>query len=207
MKKALIVYGGWEGHEPDKVAAVLQRALEGEGFGVETSQSLDAFSDEERLLAFDLIVPCWTMGQLDGPQESALCGAVSKGVGIAGVHGGAGDAFRSNTQYQFMVGGQFVHHPEQFEYTVYIVDRTDPITAGIENFRIFSEQYYMHVDPSNRVLAATLVTPAGCWMPVVWRRTYGEGRVFYNSLGHIAKEFDIPEVLALTTRGMLWAAR
>jgi len=206
MKKALIVYGGWDGHEPDKVAAVTEKALKGENFDVELSETLDAFNDEERLLGFDLIVPCWTMGKLEGNQAKGLCGAVRQGVGIAGFHGGMGDAFRENTGFQRMVGGQFVSHPKQFEYRVYITDHMDPITAGIDHFNIFSEQYYMHVDPSNRVLAVTVIEENGCIMPVIWKRLYGKGRVFYSALGHAAKDFEIPEVLATATRGMLWAA-
>ena len=111
--------------------------------------------------------------------------------------------------YQFMVGGQWVAHPgDQHEYKVHIVDHADPITAGIDHFNIVSEQYYMHVDPSNHVLATTTFECNGCTMPVVWKRMWGKGRVFYSSLGHCAKEFtDVPQMMTILTRGMLWAAR
>ncbi|MCK4601355.1 MAG: ThuA domain-containing protein, partial [Phycisphaerae bacterium] len=82
----------------------------------------------------------------------------------------------------------------------------DPITADLDDFQIHSEQYYMHVDPSNHVLATTTVECNGCTMPVVWKRMWGEGRVFYSSLGHVAADFDVPEVLAIIERGMCWAA-
>ena len=56
---------------------------------------------------------------------------------------------------------------------------------GITDFDYPSEQYYMHVDPANEVLATTTFSGEhapwieGVVMPVVWKRRYGEGRVFY----------------------------
>src|ERR1700733_8151748 len=111
-KKALIVYGGWSGHQPKETAELVGGDLTGAGFEVELSETLDSFLDEARLKTFDLIVPHWTMGQLTGEQEKALVGAVASGVGLGGIHGGMGDAFRGNTLYQFVVGGQFVAHPD-----------------------------------------------------------------------------------------------
>ena len=204
--KALIVYGGWAGHEPDKVAAILQKALEAKGVEVEMSETLESFADKEHLLTQDVVIPTWTMGKLEGEQQKGLCSAVEEGVGLAGTHGGMGDAFRNETNYQYMVGGQFVAHPGGVhEYTVNICSQLDPIVEGIEDFSLTSEQYYMHVDPGNCVLATTLCS-GGVTMPVIWKRTYGKGRVFYTSLGHVAADFDVPEVLETTIRGILWAA-
>jgi len=205
--KALIVYGGWDGHEPEQVAGILRKTLEPHGFDVEVSDTLDAYLDVEKLKALDLIVPEWTGGRITNEQWAGLNEAVRSGVGIAGVHGGMGDSFREHTEYQFMVGGQWVAHPgDIIEYRVRIVDHADPVTAGLENFDIRSEQYYMHVDPSNHVLATTVFEFNGCTMPVVWKRTWGAGRVFYSSLGHVAADFDVPQVLTIIERGMLWAA-
>jgi len=205
--KALIVYGGWEGHQPGPVSQILATALKQNGLGVEMSQTLDSLADLPVLQKLNLIVPLWTMGTIGGEQIKGLCKAVKSGVGIAGVHGGMGDAFRTETEYQFMVGGQWVAHPGGIvDYRVHIVDHADPVTAGLEHFNMHSEQYYMHVDPSNHVLATTTFECNGCTMPVVWKRMYGRGRVFYSSLGHVAKDFDTPEVLTIITRGMLWAA-
>jgi type 1 glutamine amidotransferase len=206
--KALIVYGGWEGHEPGPVAEILAKALRDNGADVEMSDTLDSLNDLEPLLALDVIVPIWTMGEISGDQCTSLCGAVSEGVGIAGVHGGMGDAFRAATEYQFMVGGQWVAHPGNIcDYRVHILDHTDPITADLAHFDMHSEQYYMHVDPANHVLATTTFEHNGCTMPVVWKKMYGTGRVFYSSLGHVAADFDTPEALTIITRGMIWAAR
>lgn len=206
-KKALIVWGGWDGHEPDKVAAICDKALRAKGFQTEVSNTLDSFKDGEKLKGLDLLIPIWTMGTIAGDQLRPLLEAVRGGVGIAGCHGGMGDAFRNETEYQFMCGGQWVAHPGGIiDYTVNIVDHQDPITKGLADFAMHSEQYYMHVDPSNKVLATTTFQGFGTVMPVVWTRKYGEGRVFYNSLGHVAGDFDVPENLEIMTRGMLWAA-
>jgi len=205
--KAMIVYGGWEGHEPDKVANILAGKLREHKFDVELSDTLDSFRDVDKLLKLDLIVPEWTMGSIENEQLAGLCGAVRQGVGLAGVHGGLGDSFRQAVDYQFMVGGQWVAHPGGIiDYRVHIVDHADPVTAGLDHFEVHSEQYYMHVDPSNHMLATTTFEFNGCTMPVAWKRMFEKGRVFYSSLGHVASDLDVPEALTIITRGMLWAA-
>jgi type 1 glutamine amidotransferase len=214
-KKALILAGGWEGHEPVETSEIFRQELTGAGFDVQVSSTLDALLAPELSRTFDLIVPNWTMGQISAEQEKALLEAVEKdGVGLGGFHGGMGDAFRMNSTYQFMVGGQFVAHPDNHkDYMVNIVKREDPIVAGIPDFKFHSEQYYMHVDPSNEVLATTTFeTTSAPWvngtiMPAVWKRRFGAGRVFYSSLGHNARQFESPEVREITKRGLIWAAR
>jgi hypothetical protein len=206
--KALIVYGGWEGHEPDEVARIQADALRKHGVEAELADTLDALRDADRLLALDLIVMEWTMGRIEKEQLRPLLAAVREGVGFAGVHGGAGDSFRTACEYQFMVGGQWVAHPGGvIDYRVHIVDHADPITAGLDHFDMHSEQYYMHVDPSNHVLATTTFELNGCTMPVAWKRMWGKGRVFYSSLGHVAADLDVPEAYTIMARGMLWAAQ
>lgn len=214
MKKALVVWGGWQGHEPEQCAGVAADVLRAEGFEVCVSSSLDAYCDEAAMRALSLVVPCWTMGEISAAQERGLLDAVKSGVGIAGWHGGMCDAFRSRCEYQWMTGGQWVAHPGGIvDYTVEIVAHDDPITKGISDFRMRSEQYYMHTDPGNEVLATTTFkSPAAPWvdgtvMPVVWKRTWGAGRVFYSSLGHVAADFAVPEVREILRRGMCWAAR
>ncbi|MGA2976966.1 MAG: ThuA domain-containing protein [Spirochaetia bacterium] len=213
MMKALVVWGGWEGHEPKQCADRFIPWLSEQGFEVTVSPTLDSYRDESLMGALDLIVPVWTMSTISPEQEKGLLAAVQRGVGIAGWHGGMGDSFRANTDYQYMVGGQWVAHPGGvIPYSVRITNRADPITKGLADFDMVSEQYYMHVDPSNEVLATTTfgggVHPwiAGTVMPVAWKRHYGQGRVFYASVGHVAGDFDVPEALTIVQRGMLWAA-
>ncbi|MBX3065412.1 MAG: ThuA domain-containing protein [Anaerolineae bacterium] len=212
-KSALIVYGGWDGHEPTLVANFWAEQLRAKNYVVELSDSLDTYLDAEKLATKNLIVPTWTMGKITNEQEKGLLTAIREGVGVAGWHGTMGDSFRNNTEYQFMVGGQWVAHPGGIiDYEVNITKHDDPIVAGLSDFKMHSEQYYMHVDPSNEVLATTTfdsrVLPwiAGTMMPVVWKRMWGKGRVFYCSCGHVLKDFEVPEVREIVLRGMLWAS-
>lgn len=214
MSKALIVWGGWEGHEPKQCVDIFVPILESEGFEVTVSDSLDSYLDADKMAQLSLVVPVWTMGTITNEQENGLLEAIQSGVGVAGWHGCMGDSFRNNVNYQFMVGGQWVAHPgDIIDYTVNITNHDDPITAGLNDFDMHSEQYYMHVDPSNEVLATTTFSGEhaswidGAVIPVVWKRMWGNGRVFYSSLGHVASDFDVPEAREIQRRGMLWAAR
>lgn len=216
MKKALIVRGGWDGHEPVQVSELFCRILKAEGFEVEISETLDAFLDAEKLQRLHLIIPVWTMGKITQEQVTPVIEAVAAGVGIAGCHGGMCDSFRESVEWQFMTGGQWVSHPggDGVEYRVHVKKASSPIVEGISDFSVKSEQYYVHVDPAIEVLAATRF-PVVNWyhssngqvdVPVVWTKRWGHGRVFYNSLGHHADVFEIPAASELMRRGFLWAA-
>jgi type 1 glutamine amidotransferase len=213
-KKALMVWGGWDGHEPKQCVDIFAPYLREQGYDVTISDTLDIYLDHGKIQALDLIVPVWTMGTITREQEAGLLEAVKNGVGIAGWHGGMGDSFRNNTEYQFMVGGQWVAHPGGvIDYDVNIINHRDPITAGLSDFHMQSEQYYMHVDPSNQVLATTTFGDQyapwikGTVMPVAWKRMWGAGKVFYTSLGHVAKDFNVLEARTIVQRGMLWASK
>lgn len=214
-RKALIVRGGWDGHEPVQVSEIFKKILENEDFQVEMSETLDSFLDVEKLKSLDLIVPLWTMGTITNEQVKPVLEAVAAGVGIAGCHGGMCDAFRENVDWQFMTGGQWVAHPGgEVEYVVNIKNTSSPIVEGICDFPVKSEQYYLHVDPAIEVLATTrFPTSDGphssnrCVdIPVIWTKMWGKGRVFYSSLGHHADIFDIEPALETMRRGFLWAA-
>ena len=147
------------------------------------------------------------MGSIERDQLQPLLEAVRSGVGIAGVHGGMGDAFRQATEFQYMVGGQWVAHPgnDGVTYEVNIADVDDPIIEGLHDFTVCTEHYFMHVDPGNKVLATTNF--GDTIMPVAWTKMYGKGRVFYCSLGHVAQVFEQdPQILVMVTRGRIWAA-
>jgi len=210
--RALIAWGGWEGHEPEQGAAIVAEMLREEGFEARIEHGTAAFADSG-LAELDLIVPIVTMSTIGKDELAGLTGAVEGGVGLAGFHGGMGDSFREAVAYQFMVGGQWVAHPGDIvDYRVDIVS-DDPIVAGIASFPYRSEQYYMHVDPANEVLATTTFSgehaswTRGVVMPVAWKRHHGAGRVFYSSLGHKAEELTRPQVATILRRGMGWAAR
>ena len=209
MKQALIVWGGWGGHTPKEGAELFAPWLRGKGYEVTVSTTLDSYLDKDKMLALSLIVPIWTMGQITKEQSAGLLEAVASGVGIAGWHGGMGDSFREDTDYQWMVGGQWVAHPGGCipSYRVNVTRPDHTIMRGIKDFTMLNtEQYYLHVDPSNEVLATTTFA-SGCVMPQVWTRMWSKGKVFYSALGHTFKDFEIPEALEIMQRGMLWASR
>lgn len=219
-KSALIVWGGWDGHQPEQVANLFRRILEDEGILVTVRDSLDAFLELDALPVPDLIVPIWTMGEISPNQSRAVLEAVAEqGVGLAGCHGGMCDAFRADTNWQFMTGGQWVAHPgdDSVKYQVRI-NHENPhvITADLDDFTVVSEQYYLHTDPGNEVLAWTdfphpsVPGPHSqnpCRMPQVWVKSFGRGRVFYNALGHRASDLDTGTARELMRRGFLWAMR
>jgi type 1 glutamine amidotransferase len=213
MREALIVWGGWAGHEPEQGARIIRDMLTEDGFSVRLATETKAFADPA-IHSLSLIVPIYTMSKIEKEEAKNLSAAVASGVGLAGYHGGMGDAFRDNVDYQFMVGGQWVAHPGNIiDYRVDVTRPDDPVMQEVSGFPYRSEQYYMHVDPSNEVLATTTFSGEHAWwidgvvMPVVWKRRHGKGRVFYSSLGHVSAEFEVPEMRTILRRGMNWAAR
>ncbi len=213
MKEALIVWGGWDGHTPEQSAQFVAKMLEDEGFRVEIENTTEAFADPA-IRDLSLIVPVYTMSTIEREEVKNLCAAVGSGVGLAGFHGCMCDAFRNEIEYQFMTGGQWVAHPGNIvDFEVNIAKHDDPVMEGITDFPFRSEQYYMHVDPANEVLATTTFTGEHCsWvkgveMPIIWKRRHGRGRVFYSALGHTVAEFKNRNMATIFKRGMLWAAR
>jgi type 1 glutamine amidotransferase len=216
MTSVLIVCGGWEGHRPQETGRLLADALEARGARAAVLDTLDVFRDAGRMRTFDAIVPVWTMGTIEPAELAGLLGAVEQGAGLAGCHAMC-DAFRNETEYQFAAGGQFVAHPggSGVTYDVRIADPDHEITRGLADFSVTSEQYYLHVDPANHVLATTRFpvadgphVPNGeVQMPAAWTRRHGQGRVFYCSVGHDPDVLGEPAPLELVVRGILWAAR
>jgi len=212
-KKVLYVYGGWDGHQPEQCRDIFVPWLRSEGAEVFLFDQLGCYEDSALMASVDLIIQHYTQGEISGPQEKALLNAVKRGVGLAGWHGGTGDSFRSNVEFQYMVGGQWVAHPGNIiSYRVNITDKNDPVTKGLNDFGMKSEQYFMHVDPNIKVLATTTFSGEhndwieGAIIPVVWKKQFGKGRVFYSSLGHVASDFNVPEALEIMKRGIRWAA-
>lgn len=216
-KRALVVRGGWDGHVPVAAGDRYAAALKDDGYDVTISDTLHSYLDEDLLAVTDLIVQCWTMGQISGEQAAGLSRAVRAGTGFAGWHGGIIDSFRTETRYQLMTGGQFVHHPRGF--TTYRIrplpERADhPVLAGIGPFTITTEQYYLHMDPAVDILAVTDYEHdpdhpelAGTVVPVTWTRRWGAGRVFVTAVGHNLDDLEVPEVDSMIRKGMAWATR
>jgi uncharacterized protein len=213
-RNALFLWGGAEFHEPWETSERFAKKLMERDYHVELTNDTAVLDDREMLARMDLVVVNMTMGEVSDARAANLLAAIRAGTGLGGWHGGLGDALRANTEFQFAVGGQWVAHPgDTFDYTVQVSAPDDPIMEGIGEFAVRSEQYYMHVDPAVEVLATTTFTGEhapwidGVVMPVAWKKRYGEGRVFYCSLGHDNAVFDIPEVATIIDRGLRWATR
>lgn len=220
MKKGLILQGGWQEHEPEMIANRFGSFLNKEGWKVEIENSLRCLEDDNHLSSFDLLIFCWTMGEITPEQLSNVRQAVAKGTGLAGCHGGLCDAFRNEPEWHFMTGGQWVAHPggNQVTYKVEICRESSEILKGIEDFTVCSEQYYLHVDPAVEVLATTrffndlensfYASNKSVDMPVAWTKYWGSGRIFYSSLGHNNQFFDnYPMAEQLIKQGLLWAGK
>ncbi len=216
LKKALIVRGGWDGHQPVEVSLVFEKLLKGEGFEVDIVEDLDVFADLDNLMEYSLLIPVYTMSEIKPEYVDNICTAVEKGVGMAGCHGGMCDSFRNSTKWQFLTGSQWVEHPgnDGVEYEVNIIkSSSSPIVEGINDFKVKTEHYYLHLDPAVNVLATTAfpLVPGPhsangpVLMPVTYTKKWGEGRIFYTSLGHHADVFDTPEASEMMRRGFLWA--
>lgn len=215
-KKALCTYGGWDGHTPKKSTEIMRDLLIKEGFEVDFEKNMKKYKDEDYMESIDLVVACHTMSKISKEEEKGLINAVMDGTGLVGWHGGLCDSFRENVDYQFMTGAQWVAHPGNAgtTYTVKFLPnkKDDPIIKGLNDFEITSEQYYLHVDPGIEILATTefksMAMPwiDGVVMPVAYKKRWGDGKIFYASIGHTYKDFDIPEALEMMRRGMLWAA-
>ena len=212
-KKVLLVHGGWPGHKPALFAEIMTELLEAEGAEVSVYDTLSVYADSVLMNTMDLIIQSITMDKITKEQIRGLVKAVKSGVGFAGAHGGFCDAFRNNTQYQYMTGGQFVAHPGgQINYTVNISNQDDPIIKGIEDFETKTEQYYMHVDPNVKVLATTTYDGKyddwvkGAVVPVAWKKYFGKGRIFYLAIGHDPAEFKVEPAQQFLMNGFRWAS-
>lgn len=217
-QRALVVRGGWDGHDPVGSTDVFIPHLREAGFDVTVEDSLEVYADETAMSGVDLIVQSWTMGDILADEMHGLRIAVENGAGLAGWHGGVLDAFRNATDFQHIVGGQFVAHPgDMVDHEIVVrPERADhPIVAGLgPRIRLTTEQYWVHTDPLCDVLVTTThdVRPDAPWqepatVPVAWTRQWGDGRVFACTVGHGVDDLSIPEIRTMIGRGLIWAAR
>ncbi|MEO8759031.1 MAG: ThuA domain-containing protein [Devosia sp.] len=212
MRRALIVWGGWDGHRPREMAAGVEALLCDRGYDVVVTPDLAVLGGPD-IENVDLVVPLVTNAVIDTPVIRRLVAAVRGGTGLGGPHLAA-TAFRSAVDYHFMLGAQWVAHPGGIvDFRVDVTRPDDPIMRGIASFPYRSEQYYLHYDPSIEVLATTTFSGAhdpvvaGITMPVVFKRRFGAGRVFYSALGHSPEELEHPQARTILERGLLWATR
>ena len=211
MKRALIVWGGLELHEPEAGAKIVAEMLGAEGFDVTVTPDYQALGNSAD---YDLVVPQITGGELDRETTIRFCAGIEAGTGLAAFHHGLATTFPGNARFRFMAACTFATHPgDIIDYRVDTKSFHDPIMEGIGSFPHRSEQYYMHVDPAVDVLATTTFSgehagwKANVQMPVVFKTVYGKARVFYTALGHRPAELDNPKIRTILHRGLKWATR
>jgi len=210
-KRALILWGGWPGHQPELGAKMVAGMLASEGWATDITDDVTALG---RAADYDLVVPNVTGGEIEKDVARALSAAVRNGTGLAGFHGCLATSFPASEIFGFVAGVRFVGHPGNIiDYRVNITRPHDPLVAGIPDFDYRSEQYYLHYDPSIEILATTTFSgdhdpvTRNVAMPVVMKRHFGEGRVFWSALGHVPDEFRHEHMRELLRRGLLWAGR
>ena len=228
-RRALVVRGGWDGHQPVEATDRFIPFLEEQGFAVSVHDSPRVYADAATMSAIDLVVQCNTMSSIEREEIAGLRAAVESGTGMAGWHGGIADSYRSEVDYLQMIGGQFAHHPgkhpdelrgEQADnYIPYRVDivpeaADHPIMRGLSSFDLTTEQYWVLSDPLNEVLATTTIQsrPWNPWSepvtsPAVWTRRWGQGRIFVCTPGHRVEVLDDDNVRTIIERGLVWASR
>ena len=229
LKRALVVRGGWDGHMPVETTALFVPFLEAYGFDVRVQDGTTIYADADFMETVDLIVQVVTMSTIEPDEFAGLQRAVLNGTGMAGWHGGIADSYRNNADYLHMIGGQFAHHAAKdpaervgdgtdvyIPYTVQISElgKKHPITKGIGDFDLVTEQYWVLSDEYNEVLATTTqeARPWDAWnrpvtAPAIWTRQWGKGRIFVSAPGHRIDVVEDPNVRTIIERGMLWAAR
>jgi len=213
-RRALIVRGGWEGHTPEAITDEFVEFLRDEGFDLVIEDSLEVYADADLMQSLSLVIQSWTQGDILPEEFRGLSGAIDHGTGFVGWHGGVLDAFRQTVEFGQMIGGAFAAHPHgMVPYQVNIADAAHPITSGLSDFKVKSEQYWVLTDPLSTVLATTEIPRRANdpWIapyrsPAAWVRQWGQGRIFICTPGHTVDEIRIPELRTMITRGMLWAA-
>jgi type 1 glutamine amidotransferase len=229
-RRALVVRGGWDGHQPVEATDLFIPYLKENGFDVRVEDSPAPYADADLMAATDLIVQCMTMSTIQPEEIKGLVAAVAAGTGLAGWHGGIADSYRASADYLQLIGGQFAAHaakcgPEERtgeqsdNYVQHRIELTPaaaahPITQGLDDFELETEQYWVLTDNLIDVLATTTtaVRTWGAWhrpitAPAIWTRDWGSGRIFVATPGHRVEILQDPNVRTIVERGLLWAAR
>ena len=110
-KHALIVRGGWDGHQPIEATDLFIPFLTANGYSVRVAESPQPYADAGYMRTVDLIVQCNTMATIERMALEGLRAAIEGGTGMAGWHGGIADSYRNSSDYLHLIGGQFACHP------------------------------------------------------------------------------------------------
>ena len=144
----LLVFVGTEGiyHDHEGQGRFLTELLNKEA-QIQADFSRDYAIMADGLQAYDATLFCTDVGNLTQDQEQGLLAFIENGGGFFGLHT-ADASFRDNAGYHQMLNGFFDGHSPYMDFTVTIVDASDPIAAGLEDFAVTDELHYLKHDPS-----------------------------------------------------------
>lgn len=142
------------------------------------------------LANYDGVAFVSTTGDLPIPDRAGLLDWIKAGHAFIGIHA-ASDTFHHWPGYIDMLGGEFKHHGRQVSVDCLNQDPSNPATAGLPKvWTIQQEEIYQFInyDPAKvhdlLILDKHPETGAPGHYGVSWCKNYGDGRVFYTSLGH-----------------------
>ena len=188
-------------------------------FQVTVTQDVGAFT-AENLKRFAAVM-FYTTGELPFTDEekNALVDFLKSGHGFVGVHS-ATDTWYEWGVYNQIVGGYFNDHPWHQQVTVTVVDPNSKLVSSLgKSFQINDEIYQIadfqadasHVllalDPASVDLNKSGVRRRYYGWPIAWTRMFGNGRVYYNSLGHEEAVWKDPRYQNMLLEALKWVMR
>ena len=186
-------------------------------FDVTLAEDVSPFTSAN-LKNYDAVM-FYTTGELpmNDQQKQAFVDFVRSGHGFVGVHS-ATDTFYMWPEYLEMIGGYFNDHPWHQNVTVDVVDSSNPIVSPLApSFQINDEIYQisdfqyrdshvlLRLDPASVDLKKENVHRRFYGWPLAWTRSFGEGRVFYTTLGHEQAVWKDPRYQAILLNAIKWA--
>lgn len=207
MKKVLYVYGGPEFHPTEKGGKLLKTLLEEDGrFELEMTNDLDIFKNLSSKGYSTVVV--YTTGFYDDltpEREKGLLEFVRNGGGFVGIHS-ATDSFRGSRAYIDMIGGEFLTHPPQQEFKVFIENKYHYLTVRMPDFKVYDEMYHLQSYEPDKVDLIAYTIWQGKKLPMAYTREYGRGRVVYLANGHSLEVLNHPEFKKLMIRSIAWTS-
>jgi type 1 glutamine amidotransferase len=138
---------------------------------------------------YDAVIFANTTGDLPIPDKAAFLDWIKSGKGFVGMHS-ASDTFHNFPPFIEMIGGEFKSHGAQVEVEAVNQDKECPACRHLGGtWTVFDEIYLLKNFDRAKVHGLLSLdkhpndkTPGD--YPIAWIKEYGQGRVFYTSLGH-----------------------
>jgi type 1 glutamine amidotransferase len=181
-------------------------------FRVTATEDLSMLSASS-LANFDVLFFALTSGELalTAEQQSAITSFVAGGRGFLGAHS-ATDTLYGWSEYGVLVGAYFKEHPWTQQGVVIVEEQGHPSTAGLgDRFSLMEEFYTFQENPRPRVHVLLRLDPASVGSaagdyPLAWSQTYGNGRAYYNALGHFSSTWNDQRFQRQLAGAIRWVA-